>query len=486
MTLPLNPFLYKSFFILMIMGAGLSPSLAQQININFSNLGAEKYKEKIDQLEKYKPPIKYAEKSAQAWYNEILSDRNKSLLTAFKKDELIFDTLLLNKCNSILHRLSAANKQYRFDTIKIYINRSDVPNAACYGEGTVMVNLGLFLWVDSEDELALVLAHEFSHQLLNHFESKLEKTITLLTSDDFNSELKDIKKSDDGKFDRFRKLMKGLSLETGKHSRYKESEADSLGVVLIRNAGFNVANASRILLKLDNVDQLFTSNKIYTLKDFFENIPIDLSYFKVKPKYNGLSTKIVTMNADKDLDSIKTHPDCIKRFEAISGKENKPTLNCCTGLNTLMVKYKEDALHEIVRALYENNSLGYCIHFCIFALKNNYDTVFCNNFLSLCFSKLYFNDKRLERFNAANAFAKRETTLKEIQDFLFQVSTADLAILAEYFLIVSSNSYPEDHEFANLMYNTQVKMKDAESAYADFNKKYPKSKYQYLILKKVK
>ena len=459
---------------------------AQQSNISFSTLGSANYKEKITQLEKSVAPKKYAEKSAQAWYNEIITDRNKTLLNAFKDDDLIYDTLLLNKCNSILNRITAANKNYNFDTVKLYINRSVVANAACYGEGTVMVNLGLFLWVDTDDELALVIAHELAHQLLNHSESKIEKSIAMLTSDDFKEELKSIKKADYGKFDRFRKLMKGLSIESGKHSRYKESEADSLGLVLIRNAKYDVTNAPKVLLKLDKVDELFTSNKLYTLKDYFENAPIDLSFFNVKPKYNGLSSKNVTMNADKDLDSIKTHPDCIKRYETLAGKGNAVTLNCCSALNNTLPQYKENALLEIVRYLYENKAIGLCAHLCIFALKNNYDAAVYNGFLSLCFSRLYYNDKKLERFNAANAYAKRETNLKELQDFLFEVNSADLDKLAGHFLSLKTDKLSEDFAFASLMYNTQVKMKDTETAYADFNKKFPKSKYQYLITKKEK
>ncbi len=459
---------------------------AQQVAGNFSPLSSVTYKEKIVQLEKYVAPKFYADKSSQAWYEEILTDRNNGLLYSFKEDKLIYDTFLLNKCNSILNKIAAANKNFKFDTVKLYINRSVVANAACYGEGTIMINLGLFLWVDNDDELALVLGHEIAHQLLNHSESKMEKSIATLTSDEFKDELKKIKKADYGKFERFRKLMKGLSIESGKHSTYKESEADSLGVVLIKNAGFNIPNASKILLKLDKVDELFTSNKLYTIKDFFEKAPIDLSYFKVKPKYKGLSSANITMNADKDLDSIKTHPDCIKRYETIAGKGNLPTLNCCSALNTLSGSYKENAMLEMVRYLYEKNSIGLCAHLSIFALKNNYDPAVYNYFLSLCFSKLYYKDKNLERFNAANANAGRETNLKEIQDFLFDVSSADLDKLAAYFLNYKASANSEDFEFANLMYNIQVKMKDEITAYADFDKRFPKSKYHYLIQKKIK
>lgn len=453
----------------------------QQNSIAFSPLGSTQYQTRINQLEKYTVPKKYTEKSAQQWYEEMMTARNKSLTHLFKDDETIYDTLLLNKCNNIASRIIAANKNYSFDSIKFYINRSCVPNAACYGEGTIMVNLGLFLWIDNDDELALVLAHEISHQVLNHAQSRVEKNIATLTSEGFTEELKDIKKSKEGKYERFRKLMKSFSVETGKHSTYKESEADSLAAVLIQRAGFNNINGSVILLKLDKSDDLFTSPALYSLKDFFEKAPVDHSFFVVKRKYNGLSSATVTMNADKDFDSIKTHPDCIKRYEALVGKGGKPAVNCCTSLSIMYKEYKEKAMLEIVRNLYENNAIGLCAHFCIFALQNNYNPVTYNEFLSLCFSQLYWSDKHLERFNAVNAKALRETTLKSLQDYLFDAGITDLDKLSAYFLNNAGPTGSEDPDFTLLMRNTQVASKDAVNAYAAFNRKYPNSKYQYLI-----
>jgi Zn-dependent protease with chaperone function len=457
---------------------------AQQNNIRFSPLSADCYIDKIAKIKSYKVPKFYTEKSPQAWYEEIVAGRNKALLTEFEDNKIIKDSLLLDKCNEVLKKIIAANRNFKFDTIQLYINRSVIANAACYGEGTVMINLGLFLWIDNDDELALVIGHEIAHQLLNHSDSKIQKTIAMLTSDEFTSELKKIKKADYGKFDRYRKLMKDINVESGRHSSYKESEADSLGIILIKNAGYNTNNAARVLLKLDKVEELFKSDKLYTTKDLFSKTTIDQSYFTIKPKYNGLSSMKVTMNADKDMDSIKTHPDCAIRYAAISGNVAAP-VNCCIALNSNYKIFKERAMLELVRFQYENNNLGLCAHLCFFALQNQYDASTYDHFLSLCFSKLFYKDKKLERFNAANAYASAGSNLKELQDFLFQAGTEDLEKLAVYFLNTNGgNNNTEDYDFANLMYQTQVKMKEEEPLYNYFKSRHPNSKYIYLIQKK--
>ena len=459
---------------------------AQQISYDFATLSAIKYADKIKQFEKFKAPKVFTDKASQVWYDEFVTDRNSTLSFAFRHNDIIYDSILLDKCNSILKRIALANPTYRFDTIKLYINRSLSANAACYGEGTVFINLGLFLWIDNDDELALVLGHEFAHQLLNHSESAMKKSIATLTSDAFKKELKDIKKADYGKYEKFKNLMKGIKVESGKHSRYKESEADSLGLIFCKNAKYNILNAAKILLKFDNVDDIFKSNKLYALKDFFEKTNIDLSFFTVKPKYNGLSSANVTMNVDKDIDSIKTHPDCKKRYEAIVGNNSFPTIACCSSLLNTYNVYKEKALLEIVRSLYEYNSLGYCTHLSFFALKNNFSPQFYKNILSACFSKIYYNDINLKRYNSVNSDADRESNLKELQDFLFAVSNKDLDILAVHFLTKTENVNAVDFEFANTMYQTQVKQKDTAVAYITLNKKFPNNKYSYLIQKKQK
>lgn len=456
---------------------------AQKDNNYYSALSSVVYKDRIQELEKFKVPKMFSDKSAQAWYDEIIAGRNNSLLEQFKKDRIIHDTLLLNKCNSIISRMKAANKNYNFDSIRVYINRSAVANAACYGEGTLMVNLGLFLWTDNDDELAVVIGHELAHQMLKHGESRINKTIGTLSSEDFKAEIKDIKRSSNGKFDRLRKLLKDFTIESGKHSRYKEAEADSLGVLFAKNAGFDISKGINILLKLDKVEQPFTSKSLYITKAYFEGAPIDLSPLKTKSKYKGLSSVNVTMNADSDMDSVKTHPDCKQRYKNIMGAFATAEPDCCSTLNDQHKIYKERAMLEIVRALYDNDNIGYATHFSIFALGNNYDPVIYKRFLSLCFSKLYYEDKKLNRFNVANTEARNESTLKELQDFLFAMKTADLDAVALFYLN-QSNSLSEDDEFARLMYTTMVKNVETEGAYASFNKKFPNNKYQYLLLKK--
>lgn len=471
--------------VLLIAQLIFNKTYAQPGEVLFSNRSSSEYLTKIQTLEQYKVSKAYDEKSAQAWYDEILTNRKDELIEIFKDDHVLHDTLLLNLCNRIFDRIKKGNPNYNFDDIQIYIHRSPILNAANYGEGTVVMNLGLFLWMDNEDEIALILGHEIAHQLLAHFDSKVKQSISTITSDDFQKELRSIKRSEYNKVTRFRELMKGLSMEKGKHSRYKETEADSLGYVFTKNAGYDMQKASLVLLKLDKAEDIFVKNNLYSLKSFFDGIDIQQNYFNPKRKYNGLSKVNVTMNVNADLDSIKTHPDCKERYKKISNANEVSEVDCCLKITSNLKQYKERALIEIVRRLYEEDRLSLAIHYCFMGLNNQFNKEVFQRFISLCFSKLYYNDENLKRFNSVNTGARNESTLKELQDYLFEVSKKDLGLIAQHYLNLNNQNSVDD-AFVQLQYNILINKENPTSAIESFNDNFPNNKYQYLITKQSK
>ncbi|MCY7291002.1 MAG: M48 family metalloprotease, partial [Ferruginibacter sp.] len=304
---------------------------AQNNSYYFSPLSSDVFTSRIDAYKQRKIPAVYTDKKKQKTYSEILKERNEDLVLEFERNELLYDTLLLNKCNAILNRVKKSNPAFFFDSINLYINRSSIGNACCYGEGTLFVNLGLFLWMDNDDELALVVGHEIAHQLLSHSETQIKQNIDRFSSDEFKAEIKAIKKSNDSKYKAIKALLKDMTVQTGTHSRYKESEADSLGGVLIKNAGYDINKAAPSLLKLDSINNLYTENNFYNIRNIFEkSVTADFAFVQ-KKKYNGLSNEVVTMNAEEDIDTVRTHPDCRVRFNAIAkGLNISSNVNCCS------------------------------------------------------------------------------------------------------------------------------------------------------------
>ena len=460
---------------------------AQNNAYYFSPLSSDVFTDKIDAYKQRKIAVVYTDKKKQKAYSEIIKERNEDLVSEFERNELLYDTMLLNKCNSILNKLKNSNPTYSFDSINLFINRSFVGNACCYGEGTLFINLGLFLWMDNDDELALVVGHEIAHQLLSHSEKQIKQNIDLFSSDEFKEEIKSIKKSNDSKYKALKSLLKDLTVQTGTHSRYKESEADSLGAALIRNAGYNVGKAAPALLKLDSIDNLYTENNFYNVRNTFEkSVPADFVFVQ-KKKYNGLSNEIVTMNAEAEIDTVRTHPDCRVRFNAIAkGLNISNNVNCCSTLDNSFKAIKERAMVEIIRHEYEHGNLTRAIHQCLFAMQNGFTNPYFNYMMSMCFSKIYEADLILEKFSVTNASAKPGSTLKALQDFIFNTSREDLLSVAAYFLQNNADKNTEEYFFANMMYKKASNAPDANAAVNAFKNKFPLSKYNYILNPKTK
>ena len=461
--------------------------LSQNKSYQFSPLSSDVYAGKISTYKQRKIPVAYTDKKKQKTYTEILKDRNEDLSLEFERNELLYDTLLLNKCNTIFKKIQKGNPVFSFDSISLYINRSSVANACCYGEGTLFVNLGLFLWMDNDDELALVIAHEIAHQLLNHSESKIKQNIDLFSSDEFKQEIKAIKKSTDSKYKRIKALLKDMTVQTSSHSRFKESEADSLGVILIKNAGYNITKAAPVLLKLDSIDNLYTENNFYNVSNVFQKSVTTDFAFEKKKKYNGLSTEVVTMNADAEMDSIKTHPDCLVRFQTIAkGLNLNNNVNCCTAIDNSLREIKERALVEIIRHEYEHGNLTKAVHQSLFAMHNGYTNPYFNYMISMCFSKMYEADLVLERFGLTNTGAKNGSTLKTLQDFIFNANRENLLSIASYFLQNNADKNIEEFFYADMMYKKASNAPNAEAAKNSFKTKFPSRNYNYILTPKTK
>lgn len=448
----------------------------------FSALSNVAYPQKVAAVKNRKVPVIYPDKKNQKAFEEIVADRNESLADDFINNRVLYDSVLLKTCNNVIQKLRVANPGFPYDSISLYINRSVITNASSWGEGSVFINLGTFLWLDNEDELALLTGHELSHKFLQHFESKARKNISIFSSQDFKDELKEIRKSKDGKYERYKDLVKDLVTQSGKHSRYKESEADSLGMVMIRNAGYDVKKAATLLLKLDHSADFFNSGNIYDVRGAFEKAGAESYLFKENKRYNGLSMAAVTMNADKGIDTIKTHPDCIVRWRKISGNTTNDTaVNCCIKLTSAMQPLKERALTELVRSAYENNRLTLCIHLCLFAKANGYDLPFYNYFISAAFSGIVAADRHFEKFASTDARASAGSTLKELQDFIFKANTETVSKISLWYLENSGDQASEDFSFARLKYDTDVLKKDRQEAQKKLQAQFPNSKYSYLF-----
>jgi len=108
----------------------------------------------------------------------------------------------------------------------------------------------------------------------------------------------------------------GLKFDTRKHSRYKESEADSMAIVFMSKTMFDAQEAINLLGILDTLDKdSFDAENC--LKITFQSVeyPFKNNWLE---KEEGLLGGHANIKEDEKLaDSLKTHPDCKVRIEFV-------------------------------------------------------------------------------------------------------------------------------------------------------------------------
>ena len=99
----------------------------------------------------------------------------------------------------------------------------------------------------------------------------------------------------------------------------------------------------------------------------------------------------------------------------------------------------------------------------------------------MSFSGIFAADKKLEKFSVTDAGASAGSTLKELQDMIFNANSESIDHMAGYFLTKTSAAASDDYNYAQLKYNEQVKGLEGKALQQKFSGSFPASKYSYLF-----
>lgn len=248
--------LILSFFIL-----GLLPfSLFSQSEggLNFTGQDSAAAELFIDQLTvQEEAKIKELKGKENKIFREYYKIRLEYMNYLTDSESFVFDNTMYPKLNEILENIKELNPEYQLSNAnRVLVGNSLVPNAVCYGNEVLVVYLGLLALCENESQLAFVIAHELSHQILDHVDNTLRARIAHRESRELLEKKKEYKKAED-----YNKssIANEYNLEHGfkvrAESRKKESQADSLAYVLLENTSYNNNEAIRFLRILDNSDQ---------------------------------------------------------------------------------------------------------------------------------------------------------------------------------------------------------------------------------------
>lgn len=281
---------------------------------NYQDLSAFYYKKQEDSLKKaWTCPDNYKDKATQKQFKSIWDERTTFFTAAIDDNNYVYDKEVCTYLNEIVAQIQEGNKDYLPLKPFVVLDRSASVNAYAIGGNVLAINLGLISFAKTREEIALTVAHELSHNILQHPENAMKKRAEWLTSVEYKQSMSQVLESDYGRLSRLRKVYENYSFSRNRHQRYHEGDADSLAIILLNNS--HIAFAPEFFLRMDSADIQYQQPLQRPLSSYFGTYNIALEETWTKKRSKGLSTRDYDFQTKVGMaDSLKTHPDCVVRY----------------------------------------------------------------------------------------------------------------------------------------------------------------------------
>lgn len=224
---------------------------------------------------------------------------NYAFKQAMQNGQVYFNDEFSKYLGGIADRLLADDPELR-SSIRIYATRLAIPNAAAWRNGVVFFNMPLFSYMQSEAQIAYVLAHEITHFKNKHILQRYKKKMDLQKSIINNSK----------EVDELFELMR--------FSRENELEADLEAFDMILKTDYAPSEALEALkqLKEINTSSVYFRGNIESLFNFPDSL------YEFHQRCDSIDFDSLE-EIEETPDSLSTHPNIEIRMAEIIQKLGK-------------------------------------------------------------------------------------------------------------------------------------------------------------------
>jgi Zn-dependent protease with chaperone function len=371
----------------------------------------------------------------------LYTSRTHALISSIKSGAIMQDDSLQQFVDEILHKLLTSNAMSG-NEIRVLVLRNPLPNAFCYGEGTLMVTVGLLSRIENESQLAFALAHELAHHELDHITLRLEEEVAKKLARRTRQEITKIMNGEISleNIEEFKKLI----YDASQYSREMERQADSLGFALFRNAGYNQKEAVTMLTLLDSAEVPKRKLGARLFNAFnFSKYTFDPAW--LKPRLSIYSER-PTHTFFLSIDSLQSHPDIALRKTALRhmlGNDQAPLNYQPSGFVSSVIAIAD---FEVIESAFYTRQYDRCIHQALQLLSLYPDNAYLIGKIARVLIVLHeaTMNHAFELFVPQYTFYYHEEARK-VNNFLYNLSPAEIAELAYHFLNNEGN-FKEDHE----------------------------------------
>lgn len=365
--------------------------------------------------------------------SKIYKELGKDFESQVKNKDFTFSSVFDAKVKSLIKRLRKNNPQVP-ENLKILIAKNNTPNAYCFADGTFVINMGLFNWLNNDDQLASVISHELGHKITQH---TLKAFLNMINQDQIDKMVvHDIKSTKINRNQRAFDVLKNRIYQKGAKNRKQEMEADSLGYVVFKNSDFKKTEFINTLKRLEDFDTISPRQlKVETYKKFF-NVPKQEFKDKWLAKEDFSLYNYDHFNEKLNKDSLKSHPEVTRRINNL--KKIFPELKTEAEDEKASESYatlEKIARMETLPNFYHSEDYGLGIYTSLQFLQDEEEEMYYKSWLGKCFVKIYearknYNLNRyLDRVDPKN----QSESYQQFLNFMWNLSLDEIKNIADYY-----------------------------------------------------
>lgn len=362
----------------------------------------------------------------------------KNFIKNIRKKRIIFDDRFQNYADSLLQEIEKSNAIVKQENIRLFIARHNTPNAINYGDGTIILNLGLFKYLENEDQLVSVISHEIGHQLKDHVPKNMLHKASLVISSAKRKKALEIKKQKYHSYEKAFGEIKKIIYTEGKAHRKQEMEADSIGYTVYNNTNFSkieFKNALKILGRLDTLTPFILTKSIYkTIFNLPEQVFND-EWLKMEQfsqyDYSKYKAKI-------DKDSIRSHPEITERINKLASdfKELNDTISTSLKSKSLVFStLKEIATQEGIANLHYTEKYGLSVYLTLKKLQKDPTNIYYLTWIGKNFEQIYQAKKKyqLNRYVDRLVPNDQDDSYQQFLSFIWNLRLSEIKNIADYY-----------------------------------------------------
>ena len=407
----------------------------------YKTIDTADYKQRKDFIKNYSLNNEFLVKSLKAKYSgktggelsKIYNELGKDFEKQVKNKDFIFNSVFDAKVKDIIGRLRKNNPQIPED-LKILIAKDNTPNAYCFADGTFVINMGLFNWLNNDSQLAAVISHELGHKITGH---TLKTFLDLINQNQLDKMVvQDIKSTKENRNQRAFSVLKNRVYKKGSENRKQEMQADSLGYTVFKNSDFTRTEFINTLKRLEDFDTISPKElKVETYKKFF-NLPKQEFNDKWLKKEDFSLYNYDHFKSKLNKDSLKSHPEITLRINHL--KTLFPELKTEVADEKASESYavlEKTARMETLPNFYHSEDYGIGIYVSLQFLQDGEEEKYYKNWLGKCFSKIYearknYNLNRyLDRVDPKN----QSESYQQFLNFMWNLSLEEIKNIADYY-----------------------------------------------------